>query len=82
MRYNSPAIQKETGRIDSQIVGPAPREELDKLKHENKRIFVCRNHGWRGSRIQRLFHNSELVLHPAQRRYGQYASCQDAYSSF
>src|SRR6266404_3117997 len=36
MCYNSPAIQKEISRIVSQIVGPTLRQEINKLKQENK----------------------------------------------
>jgi hypothetical protein len=36
MCYNSPTIQKEISRIVSQVVGPALRQEIDKLERENK----------------------------------------------
>lgn len=41
MCYNSPAIQKEISRIISQVVGPALREEIDKLKQENKEYLFA-----------------------------------------
>lgn len=41
MCYNSPAIQKEISRIVSQIVGPALREEINKLKQENKEYLFA-----------------------------------------
>ena len=41
MCYNSPAIQKEIGRIVSQVVAPALREEISKLKQENKEYLFA-----------------------------------------
>src|SRR6266446_2730511 len=41
MCYNSPAIQKEIAHIISQVVGPALREEIDKLKQENKEYLFA-----------------------------------------
>jgi hypothetical protein len=41
MCYNSPAIEKEIHRIVSQVVGPALREEIDKLKLENKEYLFA-----------------------------------------
>jgi hypothetical protein len=39
--YNSPAIQKEIGRIVSKVVGPALRKEIDKLKQQNKEYLFA-----------------------------------------
>lgn len=36
MCYNSPVIEKEVSRIVSQVVGPALRKEIGKLRRENK----------------------------------------------
>jgi hypothetical protein len=41
MCYNSPAIQKEISRIVSQIVGPTLRQEINKLKQENKQYLFA-----------------------------------------
>jgi hypothetical protein len=41
MCYNSPAILKEISRIVSQIAGPALREEINKLKQENKEYLFA-----------------------------------------
>jgi hypothetical protein len=41
MCYNSPAIQKVIGRIVSQVVAPALREEISKLKQENKEYLFA-----------------------------------------
>ena len=41
MCYNSPVIQKEISRIVSQIVGPALREEINKLKQEKKEYLFA-----------------------------------------
>jgi hypothetical protein len=41
MCYNSPAIRKEISRIISQVVGPALRKEIDKLKQENKEYLFA-----------------------------------------
>jgi hypothetical protein len=41
MCYNSPTIQKEIAHIISQVVGPALRKEIDKLKQENKEYLFA-----------------------------------------
>jgi hypothetical protein len=41
MCYNSPAILKEIRRIMTQVVGPAFREEIDKLKQEHKEYLFA-----------------------------------------
>lgn len=41
MCYNSPTVEKEVGRIVSQIVGPALREEISKLKQEQKQYLFA-----------------------------------------
>jgi len=41
MCYNSPAIQKEVSRIVSQVVGPVLRQEINKLKQENKQYLFA-----------------------------------------
>ena len=41
MCYNSSAIQREIRRIISQIVGPALRKEIDKLKKENREYLFA-----------------------------------------
>jgi hypothetical protein len=34
--YNSPTIQQEIGRLVSQVIGPALREEIDKLRQQGR----------------------------------------------
>jgi hypothetical protein len=41
MCYNSPMVRKEISRIISQIVGPALREEINKLKQQNKEYLFA-----------------------------------------
>jgi hypothetical protein len=41
MCYNSPTIEKEIAHIISQVVGPALRKEIDKLKQENKEYLFA-----------------------------------------
>jgi hypothetical protein len=41
MCYNSPAIMKEISRVMSQLVGPALREGIDKLKQEHKEYLFA-----------------------------------------
>jgi len=41
MCYNSPTIRKEISRIVSNVIGPALRKEIDKLKQQNKEYLFA-----------------------------------------